>query len=127
MRTLTPPDRRHSSAREAPPLPEDDRPFKGGRQSFSSGLFAELLIELPMHRHRLARAHECGDMDTLGNAVHQLLGAVAYCDAPELEEALRELRRAIKTGEQQSVDIYQQRAINVLDSTLRYSGYRGHG
>jgi HPt (histidine-containing phosphotransfer) domain-containing protein len=127
LRALTPVDRPLTSVREAPPLPEDDQLLKGRKQSFSGEMFAELLIELPMHRRRLILARESGDIDTLGSALHQLLGAVAYCDAPELEEALRELRLAIKTGEQHTIEVYHERAINVLDSTLRYSGYRGHG
>jgi hypothetical protein len=126
-RALTPVNRPLAAVREAPPLPEDDRLMKGRRQSFSGELFAELLIELPMHRRRLAHACESGNIDTLGKAVHQLLGAVVYCDAPELEEALRELRLAIKTGEQHTIGIYQERAINAIDSTLRVSGYRDHG
>jgi hypothetical protein len=127
MRSLTPVNRSLSAAREAPPLPEDDRLMRGRKQKFCGELFAELLIELPVHRQRLAHAGEHGDIDTLGNTVHQLLGAVAYCDAPELEDALRELRLAIKTGNRHTIDIYQDRAINVIDSTLRYSGYRSHG
>jgi hypothetical protein len=65
-------------------------------------------------------------MDTLRKAVHQLLGAVAYCDAPELEEALRELRLAIKAGRQGAIKVYHEQLINVIDSTLRSSGYRSH-
>jgi len=127
MRSLTPVNRPLTVAREAPPLPEDDRLMRGRKQKFSGELFAELLIELPTHRHRLTHACEHGDIDTLGNTVHQLLGAVAYCDAPELEDALRELRLAIKTGNQDTIGIYQTRAVNVIDSTLRHSGYRSHG
>jgi HPt (histidine-containing phosphotransfer) domain-containing protein len=126
LRALTPVNRPLAAVPEVPPLPEDDQLLKGRKQSFSGEMFAELLLELPMHRRRLTQACESGDIDTLGNAVHQLLGAVAYCDAPELEEALRELRLAIKTGEQHTIKVYHERAINVIDSTLRYSGYRGH-
>ena len=127
MRALTPVNRPLTPVHEAPPLPEDDRLMKGRKQSFSSELFAELLIELPVHRRQIVRAGEAGELETLRSVVHKLLGAVAYCDAPELEEALRELRLAIKTGEQQTIDVYQERAINVIDSTLRYSGYRSPG
>ena len=127
MRNLTPVNRPLTAAREAPPLPVDDRLMRGRKQNFSGELFAELLIELPMHRRRLAHASKNGDIDTLVSAVHQLLGAVAYCDAPELEDALRELRLAIKTGDQHTIGIYQERAVNVIDSTLRYSGYQGQG
>ena len=126
-RVLTPVHRPFTSLQEAPELPQDDRILKKRRPSFQRELFAELLIELPMHRRRLSAAHENGDMNTLGNAVHQLLGAVAYCEAPELEAALRELQLALKTREQHSIDIYHERAINVLDSILVYSGYRSYG
>jgi HPt (histidine-containing phosphotransfer) domain-containing protein len=96
-----------------------------GKQSFSDSLYAELLLELPMHRQRLFQAHLTGDMESLRRATHQLLGAVVYCDAAELEEALRELRLALKTGEQHGIDVCHEHAINVLDSTLRYSSVRG--
>jgi hypothetical protein len=106
-----------------PELPEDDLVLKRREQSFSRELFAELLVELPAHRRRIANT---SDVHTLRGCVHQLLGAVTYCDAPELEQALRELRLALKTGNQDTIGVYHDRAINVIDSTLRYSGYRGH-
>ncbi len=127
MRSQTSVNRPPTEVPEVLPLPDNDRLMRGRKQQFYGELFAELLIELPLHRRRLARACESGDIDTLRNAVHQLLGAVAYCDAPELEDALRELQRAIKTGDQYTIDICQERAVNVIDSTLRYSGYRSHG
>jgi hypothetical protein len=95
------------------------------KQSFSDSLFAELLLELPMHRRRLSHAHETGDTESLGKATHQLLGAVVYCEAPELEMALRELRQATRTGEQHTIDACHVRAINVLDSTLRCNSSSG--
>ena len=58
--------------------------------------------------------------------MHKLLGAVVYCNAPELEEALRELRLALKTEDQHTIDVYHERAINALDSTLRYSNCQNH-
>ena len=127
MRALTPVNNPLTVAPEVPELPEDTLAPKGRRQSFSGEIFAELLGELPVHRRQILRSWEAGDIDTLRSTVHKLLGAVAYCDAPELEEALRELRLALKTGNQHTIDVYHQRAINVIDSTLRYSGYQGHG
>ena len=127
LRFLTPVNTPLTPAHEPPPLPEDNRLPKGRRQSFSAELFAELLTELPAHRQQLVCAREDGDMATLGRTVHKLLGAVAYCDAPELEDALRELRLALNTEEQHTIGVYQQRALDVIDSTLRYSGYRSSG
>ena len=112
---------------EVQELPQDTLVPKERGQSFSSELFAELLIELPEHRRQLVRAREASDRDTLGRVTHKLLGAVTYCDAPELEEVLRELRRALKTADQHTINVCHERALNVIDSTLRYSGYRCHG
>ena len=121
---LIPPDRPVAQTSDVPELPADDLVLKGRKQSFSRELFAELLIELPTHRRRISQAYQAGDYYQLRNTVHQLLGAVAYCDAPELETGLRELRLAITTDNKDTIAVYYERAINVLDSTLRYSGYR---
>ena len=127
MRALTPVNNPLTAVPEVPELPKDTQAPRGRRQSFSGEIFAELLTELPVHRRQILRAWKAGDLNTLRSAAHKLLGAVAYCDAPELEESLRELRLALKTEDQHTINIYHERALNVIDSTLRYSGYRGHG
>ena len=108
-----------------PPLPEDDLELDEQLRAFPGEMFARLLIELPEHRSSIAQAFDTGDMDSLRNNVHQLLGGAAYCNAPELTTGLRELRLALKTGNQETIGYYYQRAMDVIDSTLRYSGYRG--
>ncbi len=123
--------RGHCSATEtpatpvAPPLPEDDLELDERLRSFPGEMFARLLIELPAHRSTIADAYQAGELDRMRNSVHQLLGGAAYCDAPELTTGLRELRLALKTGNPETIGFYYQRAINVIDSTLKYSGYRG--
>ncbi|RLA04705.1 MAG: hypothetical protein DRQ45_00235 [Gammaproteobacteria bacterium] len=125
-RALAPVNNPPAAAQELPQLPKDNQAPRGRKQPFSSELFIELLTELPTHRRQILHAWEAGDLDTLGSAVHKLLGAVVYCYAPELEEALRELRLALKTGDQHTIDVYHERAINALDSTLRYSSCQNH-
>ena len=98
---------------------EDTRKPGQRRQSFSDEIFAELLTELPVHRHQISGAWEAGDLDTLRAAIHKLLGAVSYCDAPELEEVLCELQRALKADDQHTISVYHERVLNVIDSTLR--------
>jgi len=95
------------------------------RHSFSSELFAELLIELPEHRQKISQAYETGNLHDLRNNVHQLLGAIVYCDAPELETALRSLHRALATTDQDRIDASYLRAFNTINSTLSYSGFGG--
>jgi hypothetical protein len=107
-----------------PALPEDDLELDERLRSFPGEMFARLLIELPGHRSDIAAAYQAGDLDRLGHSVHQLLGGAAYCDAPELTTGLRELRLALKTGDPQTIEFYYLRAIDVIDATLRYSGYR---
>ena len=95
------------------------------RQSFSSELFAELLIELPDFQQKFSHTYRSGDLPALGNHVHRLLGAVAYCDAPELETALRRLRRAIIADNADSTDNIDSCYLQVnhlIDSTLQDSG-----
>jgi len=122
MRTLTPPERPLKPENDLPELPEEDRHLSGNVQSFCSDLFAELLLELPAQRRTMKESYARDDYNALGNSVHQLLGAAAYCEATELEAGLRELRLALKTGERETIDLYYSRAINVIDSTLRVSG-----
>jgi HPt (histidine-containing phosphotransfer) domain-containing protein len=110
-------------------LLEEELAMKRRQQSFSSEIFAELLIELPGYQSKISRAYQSGDRDSLGNHVHQLLGAVAYCDAPELEAALRKLYQAIKTEAPDTpniIDACYTRAFTAINSTLQYSGYRGN-
>jgi two-component system sensor histidine kinase BarA len=110
---------------DVPPLPNDDMELNRLGRRFSNELFARLLLELPTHRRSMDAAYATGDYRRLRDSVHKLLGATAYCDAPELDTGLRELRLALQTGDRNAIDPYFVRAINLIDSTLRYSGYRG--
>ena len=123
INTLIPPGRAVQLQDDLPELPAEDLQLTRNASSFCSDLFAELLIELPAHRRIMKQCHARDDYNGLGNSVHQLLGAAAYCDAAELETGLRELRLALKTGERQTIDLYYSRAINIINSTLRVSGY----
>jgi len=104
--------------------PQQDVAPTRPRQSFSSELFAELLIELPEHQGNFLQAYQSGDLQSLKKHAHKLLGAVVYCDAPELESALRALQQALATTPD-TIDLCYTRLINTINNTLSYSGYRG--
>ena len=98
------------------------------QQAFSSEMFAELLIELPDFQKKISQAWQTNDRHSLRSHLHQLLGAVAYCDAPELETALRKFHQAIKTeaaDAPDSIDACYTHAFNAINSTLQHSGCRG--
>jgi HPt (histidine-containing phosphotransfer) domain-containing protein len=104
--------------------PGEDLQLREINRKFSSEMFAQLLLELPGHRQSMQAAYTSGNDRQLSECVHKLLGGTAYCDAPELEASLRELRMALRTGNRDSIDIYFGRAINTMDITLAASGYR---
>lgn len=104
---------------------DDERQPDAINRKFSREMFARLLIELPAHRQAMSTAYAAGNQRRLRDCVHQLLGAAAYCDAPELEDGLRELHLALKTEHPPGIDGRFQHAIGVIDSTLASSGYHG--
>ncbi len=92
--------------------------------TFSSEMFVQLLLELPAHRRDIAESWQAGDLVQLRSHVHRLLGAVVYCDAPELEAALRELRSALHSSDAASIALQHARALEVIDASLGRSGCR---
>jgi hypothetical protein len=105
-------------------LPGEDLQLRQINRKFSSEMFAQLLLELPGHRRAMQTAYASANDRQLGKCVHKLLGGVAYCDAPGLEGSLRELRKALGTGNRDSIDTTFGRAINSIDQTLSAGGYR---
>ena len=93
-------------------------------ENFRSEMFVQLLLELPAHRRDIAESWRTGDLQRLRSCVHRLLGATVYCDAPELEEALRELRRALHSGDASRIALQHARALDVIDTAMSCSGYR---
>lgn len=121
---------RPTTTTEDPPgglalLTEDDPELNRLGQRFSNELFARLLLELPAHRKRLSTAYTGGNLPGLRDNIHQLLGATAYCDAPELDAGLRELRQALESGDTANIEQSFTRAIGIIDAILCSSGCHG--
>ena len=93
-------------------------------RKLSREVFAHLLVELPAQRRVMHEAHAAGDYRRLRDCVHRMLGATAYCETPELEDGLRQLHRALKTGHTTTIERRFRHAIRMIDSTLDNSGYR---
>jgi HPt (histidine-containing phosphotransfer) domain-containing protein len=96
-------------------------------REFPRELFARLLLELPEYREQMAASFAAGDYRRLRDSVHQILGATAYCQAEELEQGLRELRRALRTENSKMIADGYQRAMQAIDDTLRHSGHARRG
>ena len=92
---------------------------------FASQLFASLLLELPQHRRAFTSAWLASDWQTLADCSHQLAGAVAYCDLPELAEALGDLESAIRDANELRLQQTYNRASREIDDLLAKSGLRG--
>ena len=78
-------------------------------------LLARLLLELPEHRRVLLAAFERNELERLMDCTHKLLGAVVYCDLPQLSAALRTLRQACDDGERERIRPAFHSAIRALD------------
>ena len=97
----------------------------GLSDKLASELFARLLLELPEHRRDLQSAYRDGNNEQLDRSAHKLLGAVVYCDLPELARALRELKQTIKSGDAGLTGPSFGKAIRLIDDLLACSGYSG--
>lgn len=104
---------------------EDVRQADDSDRQFAREMFARLLVELPTHRLAMSQAFANVDHRRLRDCVHRLLGATSYCDCPELEDALRDLRRALLAENTLDIESRLQDAIRLIDRTLDSCGYRG--
>ena len=97
----------------------------GLSDKLGSELFARLLLELPEHRRDLQSAYQDGDREQLARAAHKLLGAVVYCELPELADALRELKGMTGSPDAGRTEPAYLETIRLIDDLLACSGYRG--
>jgi len=94
-------------------------------EKLSREMLASLVLELPEHREALTRAYHGNDHEALADGVHKLLGAVAYCDLPELNASLRNLRGAAIAGESALMRQYHQQTLFAIDEILSRCGPKG--
>ena len=125
MQTPAQPDRPTTGTGLMPDLSTDAAAPGRARQSFANEMFAELLIELPDYQEKISLAYRTGDRQGLRDHVHRLLGAVAYCEAPELESALRTLHSSLATDDKDHIDSAYVQARSAIDNALTYSGHYG--
>jgi HPt (histidine-containing phosphotransfer) domain-containing protein len=96
----------------------------GLSDKLASELFARLLLELPEHRRDLQSACRDGSNEQLERSAHKLLGAVVYCELPELAGALRELKQTTGSGNAAQTRPAFIKTIRLIDDLLASSGYR---
>lgn len=108
-------NRQHAETGAAEPVRLSDR--------LASELFARLLLELPDHRQTLMTAYRENDSERLASSTHKLLGAVMYCDLPDLAEALQELRQAYGSNDSEQLRLSHGKAVRAIDELLERSGY----
>jgi len=111
-----------SVSEAAPVKTRTNLPDKGTPEDlskkFSREMLASLILELPEHREALSRAYHKHDREGLADGAHKLLGAVAYCNLPELNASLRNLRQATIAGEPSLTRQYHQQALLAIDDIL---------
>jgi hypothetical protein len=88
----------------------------------ASELFARLLLELPEHRHDIQSAYRGGNNEHLERSAHKLLGAVVYCQRPELAAALRELKQTTAAGATAQAEPAFRKVMQLIDDLLACTG-----
>jgi HPt (histidine-containing phosphotransfer) domain-containing protein len=107
------------------PVDDSETPTRSGLPDrFASQLFASLLLELPEHRRAFTTAWLADDHPSLAASAHRLAGAVAYCDLPELSAALAGLERALREGDDATLQQAYNLASRELDALIENSGQR---
>jgi len=96
----------------------------GLSDKLASELFARLLLELPEHRRDIQSAYRGGNNEYLERCAHKLLGAVVYCELPELAAALRELKQTTAAGDAAQAETAFGKVMRLIDDLLDCSGYR---
>jgi HPt (histidine-containing phosphotransfer) domain-containing protein len=100
-----------------------DKTLAGLSNKLAGELFAGLLLELPEHRRDLQSAYRGGNNENLKKCTHKLLGAVVYCELPELAAALRALKQTTTNEDAaQSKPAFEQ-VMRLIDDLLDCSGY----
>jgi len=100
-----------------------DTALAGLSAKLASELFARLLLELPEHRRDLQSAYRGGNNEFLERCAHKLLGAVVYCELPELAAALRELKQTTVAGDAAQAKPAFGKVMRLIDDLLACSGY----
>jgi HPt (histidine-containing phosphotransfer) domain-containing protein len=98
--------------------PDENLKLQSLGDSFARELLANLLDALPDYRSRMMLAYGRQDFAALRDIVHQLLGAIAYCDDPALEAALRELRLALMSKDLPTIEQPWHRLLHTIDEQL---------
>jgi HPt (histidine-containing phosphotransfer) domain-containing protein len=102
-----------------------DTSLAGLSEKLASELFARLLLELPEHRRDLQSAYQDGNSEHLERSAHKLLGAVVYCELPDLAAALRELKQTTVAGDAAQAEPAFGKVMRLIDDLLACSGYHG--
>ena len=92
----------------------------GGNPDLAKELFTMLLKELPDQKYKLNQAFNDEDNQGLLDVAHKIYGATAYCGVPRLQQAARDLEKAIKA---QSADVSDKiQEINTAIDELLMNG-----
>lgn len=67
-----------------------------GNHALVEELHGLLLKDIVIQKDHLLKAGALHDLDTLQNIAHRLQGGCRYCGAPELEQAVFELEKALQ-------------------------------
>jgi two-component system, NarL family, sensor histidine kinase BarA len=78
----------------------------GNKPELAKEILNLLIKNLPAELEQIKRTKDLDNLPLLLKHVHKLLGAVSYCGAPRLKNALINYENALKNGDKKTLDAY---------------------
>ena len=85
-----------------------------GNISLAKELFTMLIDDLGMRVELIENSFQSGDMEQLGEHIHKLYGATAYCIVPQLRESAKILDDVLRNKEYENINELVNNVLNEM-------------
>ena len=85
-----------------------------GNTSLAKELFTMLIDDLDVRLQQIESSFQSNNMDTLGEHIHKLYGATAYCIVPKLRESTKILDDILRIKDYEKIDNLVNNVINEM-------------
>lgn len=89
-----------------------------GNASLAKDLFIMLLDDLKVRLEQIENSFQSNDMAVLGEHIHKLYGATAYCIVPKLRNSTEILERALRDKDSTQLNILVEKVIQEIKQLM---------
>jgi two-component system sensor histidine kinase BarA len=92
----------------------------GGDQQLAEQMFTLLRRDLPQQQHSINKAFQAGDLSTMQQITHKVVGATRYCGVPGLADSAEVLDRYLKAGHTGQLDLLLKNLNEEIERLMAY-------